>query len=161
MYKNTLIVGISDARVSNDPNDLLVTYSLGSCIGICMYDPLAHIGGLLHCQLPDSKLDAERARRKPYMFVDTGVQAIIDQMEQLGANRRKLQVKIAGAATMEIGLTTFDIGKRNFLAARKELWKNFLMIGASDVGGQCPRNMYFDIGDGTATVKSNEESKAI
>ena len=161
MLKNTHIVGISDAHISNDPSDLLVTYSLGSCIGICMYDPLARIGGLVHCQLPESKMDPGRATQHPYMFVDTGVQMMIDQMEQLGANRQKLRVKIAGAATMPLGLKSFDIGKRNLLAARKELWKHFLMINGSDVGGECPRNMYMDISNGEVSIKSAEETKTL
>ncbi len=50
-------IGISEMRVSNQPDDVLVTYSLGSCIGVTIYDPIVHVGGMIHCMLPNSKLD--------------------------------------------------------------------------------------------------------
>jgi len=161
MTKKTIIVEISDAKVTNNTDDLLVTYSLGSCIGVCFFDPTMNIGGMLHCQLPDSKLDSQRAMQRPYMFVDTGIKSILEQMENLGAKKNKLQAKIAGAAEMGIGLTGFDIGKRNFLAIRKQLWQNSIMITAKEVGGSEPRNMYFDIGSGAVTIKSKEVVKVL
>ena len=52
-----LIVGISDIKISNASDDVIITYALGSCIGISVYDPVAKVGGLLHYMLPDSTLD--------------------------------------------------------------------------------------------------------
>ena len=52
-----IIVGVSDMKVSNDANASLITYSLGSCIGVVIYDPAVKVGGLLHFMLPDSNLD--------------------------------------------------------------------------------------------------------
>ena len=161
MKKSTFIVGISDAWVSNNPNDLLVTYSLGSCIGLCLYDPNTCIGGMLHCQLPSSKLDAKRSKQNPYMFVDTGLKELINKMENIGANRKKMQVKVAGAAAMDVGPKGFDIGKRNFLAIRKHLWQNYMMIDSQDIGGSEPRNVYFNMADGSVTVKSKGKIKQL
>lgn len=59
------MIDISDAKVSDDPSDVLVTYSLGSCIGVCLYDPAIHVGGMLHYQLPTAKMDPERAQASP------------------------------------------------------------------------------------------------
>ena len=65
MLKTRVTVNISDAAVSQDMGDVLVTYSLGSCIGVCLYDPAIHAGGMLHYQLPESKMDPQRAAEKP------------------------------------------------------------------------------------------------
>ena len=61
MYKRRIVVDVSDAKISADPGDVLATYSLGSCIGLCLYEPKARVGGMLHFQLPDSKHDPQRA----------------------------------------------------------------------------------------------------
>ena len=148
-------VNISDAKVSNNPTDLLVTYSLGSCIGVCFYDPSSGIGGMLHYQLPTSSVDPERAKDSPFMFADTGVKMLVDKMLSMGANKKRTQVKVAGGAAMSHGPMGFDIGKRNYLSLRKVLWKNSMFIDGEDVGGSSPRTMYLTMADGTVTVRSN------
>ncbi len=156
-----VIVGISEAKVSNNLQDTLVTYSLGSCVGVCIYDEQNKVGGMLHYQLPDSSLDKEKAKNKPAMFADTGIEYLIGQMAQLGANIRQLKIKIAGGAMMKLGPRGFDIGKQNHLAARKLFWKKMLTIRAQDIGGGCARNMYLDICDGSVRVKQNGNEKVL
>jgi chemotaxis protein CheD len=155
MPKNRLIVNVSDGRVSNDPVDVLATYSLGSCIGVCLYDPVAHIGGMLHYQLPSSMMDAKRARENPMMFADTGMNILMREMLALGANKERMQVKIAGGAAMDSGPKGFDIGKRNYLAIKKILWQSSIFLDAEDVGGTSARNLYMNIADGAVTVRAN------
>ena len=161
MPERRIIIDISDAKVSNDPADVLVTYSLGSCIGVCLYDPAVSIGGMLHYQLPNSTMDAERAKEKPLMFADTGIEILIDKMSSMGAKRKRMQVKIAGGASMESGPDGFDIGKRNYLAIKKILWQNGMFIDAEDVGGTSPRNMYMNIANGAVTVKAKGCEKGL
>src|SRR5262245_51470130 len=67
--KKTLVVGVADMVVSNDAGSEIVTYSLGSCLGITVYDPAKKVGGLLHLMLPDSSIDSEKAVKAPFMFV--------------------------------------------------------------------------------------------
>jgi chemotaxis protein CheD len=153
MFKKRLIVDIADAKVSNDPTDVLVTYALGSCIGVCFYDPTAQIGGMLHYQLPDSKEDSQRADERPLMFADTGVKLVVDRMVSMGAKKKRMQVKIAGGAATEHAPQGFNIGKRNQLAIKKVLWQNGMLIDAADIGGSSPRNMYMNIADGSVTVR--------
>jgi chemotaxis protein CheD len=155
MSKRRIIVNVSDAKVSADPSDVLVTYSLGSCIGVCLYDPVTSIGGMLHYQLPDSKMDTERAQKKPFMFADTGMKIIIGRLIEMGAKKTRMQVKVAGGAAMDSGPKGFDIGKRNHLALRKIMWKNGMFIDSEDVGGFSPRNLYMNMVDGSITVRSN------
>ena len=154
MLKTRITVNMSDAKVSKNPADVLATYSLGSCIAACLYDPGTRIGGMIHYQLPDSKIDAQRAAEKPLMFADTGMQLLIDKMLKMGANKKRMQIKIAGGAAMNIGPKGFDVGKRNYLAIRKILWKQGMFIDAEDVGGTSPRNMYLNVETGAVTVRS-------
>jgi chemotaxis protein CheD len=155
MSKQRKIIHVSDAKVSKDSNDLLITYSLGSCIGVCLYDPAAHIGGMLHYQLPDSKLDPEKVKEKPFMFADSGMKILVDKLVSMGANKKRMTIKIAGGANMDTGPKGFDIGKRNHIAFRKIMWKNGMFIDSEDVGGNYPRNLYLDIADGSVIVKAN------
>ncbi len=161
MLKTKTIISVSDAKASNDPADLLATYSLGSCIGVCLYDSATHSGGLLHYQLPDSKIDPERAQEKPFMFADTGMKLLIDKLVSMGANKKRMQIKIAGGAEMNTGPKGFNIGKRNYLAIRKILWKNGMFIDAEDIGGFSPRNIYMNIADGSVTVRSDGIEKSL
>ena len=155
MLKTRIIIHVSDAKVSNDPADVLTTYSLGSCIAVCLHDPATHVGGMLHYQLPDSKMDPQRAKDKPYMFADTGMKIMIGKLLSLGVSKKRMQIKIAGGAEMETGPKGFDIGKRNYLAIRKIMWKNGMFIDAEDIGGSSPRNMYMNISNGAVMVRSN------
>jgi chemotaxis protein CheD len=155
MLKTKMIVHVSDAKVSNNPADTIVTYSLGSCIAVCLYDQATKIGGMLHYQLSDSKIDPQRAKEKPFMFADTGMQILVGKLVEMGANKKRIQIKISGGAEMDTGPKGFDIGKRNYLAIRKILWKNGMFIDAEDIGGHSPRNMYMDISNGAVMVKSN------
>ena len=159
MSKRRIIIHVSDAKVSNSQADILTTYSLGSCIGVCLYDASTHIAGMLHYQLPDSKMDIERAKHKPFMFADTGLKIVVEKMVDMGAKRKRMQVKIAGGASMDSGPKGFDIGKRNHLALRKIMWKNGMFIDAEDIGGATPRNMYMNVENGTVTVRSNGMEK--
>ena len=161
MVKTKIIVDVSDAKVSNDHGDLLTTYSLGSCIGVCLYDSPTHVGGLLHYQLPDSKIDPTRAQQKPLMFADTGMKLLLKKLLSMGANKKRMQVKIAGGAEMNTGPKGFNIGKRNYLAIRKILWKNGMFIDAEDIGGFSPRNVYMNIADGAVTIRSNGIEKSL
>ena len=83
-----LIVGISDLKVSNNPTDVLITYALGSCIGVAVFDPKARVGGLLHFMLPDSSLDANKAKTTPAMFADTGITLLFKSCYAIGAEKK-------------------------------------------------------------------------
>lgn len=155
MTKRRVVIDISDAEVSKDPSDVLVTYSLGSCIGVCLYDPAIHAGGMLHYQLPTSTMDLARARDNPFMFADTGMEWLLAALLSGGANKRRMHVRLAGGATMATGPQGFDIGKRNYLAVRKILWSHGMFIQGEDVGGSSARNLYMNMADGAVTVRSN------
>lgn len=150
-------VGMADLQVSADPAARLVTYALGSCLGIAVYDPVARVGGLLHVMLPLSEIDRERARDNPALFVDTGVPALFRACYGLGAVKSRVIVKVAGGASAAAAGAPdqFQIGKRNMLTLRKLLWKNGVLVRAQDVGGHgISRNMSLAVADGSVTLRS-------
>ena len=150
----TIVVRISDVRVSNDPEVILATHSLGSCIGVAAYDPVLRIGGMLHYQLPGSEIDTRRARHVPAMYADTGMTLLLNHMTALGAEKRRLKIKLAGGARMLTGADIFDIGRRNHTAIRKFLWQQGLLIEAEEIGGNAARHLYLRIADGAVQIKT-------
>lgn len=156
-----ITVNVSDAKVSANPDDTLVTYSLGSCIGVCLYDPVVRAGGMLHYQLPGASMDGNRAMQNPCMFADSGFEYLLKQMEALGAVKKRLKVGIAGAAQMLNDANIFDIGRRNHTAIRKVLWQHGLFIGGEQIGGKTPRTLYLKIADGSMTVKAENQLIAL
>lgn len=149
------VVGISEFAVSNDPAQQLITYSLGSCIGLALYDPFVGVAGLLHAMMPTSSMDAERAAREPGMFADTGTAALLTALFELGARRRSLIAKVAGAATHVDQHGLFRIGERNLAVVRRVLWKNDIMIAAQHTGGALSRTLILETATGRALVKSD------
>ncbi len=150
-------VGVSEYKVSNNPGEELITYALGSCLGVVLYDPVAMVGGLLHVMLPLSKADPSKARLKPAMYVDTGFSELLNTCYEYGATKKNLVVVVAGGASMKNGRSTdyFKIGQRNFTILRKLLWKNGFIIAAQDVGGVISRTMALRMSDGLITINKN------
>lgn len=152
------VIGVAEMRVSITCGERLVTYALGSCLGICVYDPLAGVGGLLHVMLPTSDIDPQKALRNPCMFVDTGVPELFRAAYRAGAQKERLIVKVVGGASTGEGNQpdAFQVGKRNVLALKKLLWKNGVILRAEDVGGQrLSRTVFLQVGSGEVVVKTN------
>ncbi len=147
--------------VSNNPNLVLTTYALGSCLGIGIYDPVMHIAGLLHVMLPDSRIDAGRATARPCMFVDSGVPLLIRSAHELGAARQRMQITVAGGAQIMDHTGVFNIGKRNLQALSELLAQNSLQIVASQVGGLVNRTMSMKIATGSVTLKVSGQPQEI
>ncbi|MBN1759974.1 MAG: chemotaxis protein CheD [Chitinispirillaceae bacterium] len=154
-------VGVSDMKISGQAGDIVVTHALGSCIGIAIHDPVAHVGGILHYMLPVSKVDPEKAKNNPMMFGDTGVPALFQEAYRLGAKKENLRVVMAGGAQVFGSGDFFDIGNRNIVIARKLFWKNGIMVAAEHTGGHIPRTMYLEVGSGTAWFTSHGERFAL
>jgi chemotaxis protein CheD len=151
---NRHTVGISDMRVVTSPDDVLVTYSLGSCVGIALHDSEAGVGGMIHCMLPLSKNAPERAKEEPWMFVDTGLSDLLRAMYEAGAASQRIVAKIAGGAALMNDNSTFRIGERNLVVARKVLWRNNILLKGEDVGAAIARTMYLYVKNGDTIVKT-------
>ncbi len=140
-------------KVSHDIDSVLITYSLGSCIGVSIYDPVAKVGGLLHYMLPDSNLDKGKAQKNPYMFADTGIPNLFKAAYKLGAVKQRMKVIVVGGAQVLDQKGFFNIGKRNHMALRKIFWKNKVMIDYEEVGGNVNRTIKLQVQDGVSWLK--------
>jgi chemotaxis protein CheD len=159
----SIVVGISDCQTSKDRNATLVTYALGSCVGVGVFDPASSVGGLLHVLLPESSLDTEKAAKNPCMFADTGVVELLNRCLALGAAKSRLRVWLAGGSAVMDTRGVFNIGKRNQLAVRKALWKAGLLTLSEDLGGQGSRTVRLEVGTGTFWIRAagaDQELKA-
>jgi chemotaxis protein CheD len=148
-----LVVGISDLKVSSNPADSMITYALGSCIAVVVYDPAAKVGGLLHFMLPDSTLDAGKAKDTPAMFADTGIPLLFKSCYKLGADKKRMIVKVAGGASILDESNFFRIGQKNIMAMRKIFWNNNVLIDAEDTGKNFNRTVRIDLGTGKVSIK--------
>jgi chemotaxis protein CheD len=139
---------------SNDPNAEIVTYSLGSCLGVTVYDPVKKTGGLLHLMLPDSRIDPAKAAATPHMFVDTGVPFLFKTVFNLGGERSRLIIRVAGGAQFLDDQQMFNIGGRNIQAFEEIIARNGLAIHTRDLGGYSSRTLRFDLGTGKISIHS-------
>jgi chemotaxis protein CheD len=152
---------MGDCAVGNVPGQVLVTFALGSCIGLAAYDPGVGVGGLLHYMLPDSTIDPARASANPCMFADTGIPLLLDRLYQRGASKRRLILHAVGAARMLDPQGVFEIGKRNHLAARKILWKLGVLLHGEAVGGEESRTLRLEIGTGRLWYQQGGSQKEL
>lgn len=155
-------VGLADRFVTSDVNTQIITYALGSCLGITVWDPERHVAGLLHLMLPESSVNPEKAANQPFMFVDTGVPRFFKDAYALGADKARLVVCVAGGAALGTpGEGSFQIGQRNIAALRKLFWKNGVLIRGQDTGGRTPRTMSINVGTGEVTLKTDSGTKIL
>ena len=150
--KKNIVVVMGDMLVSNDTGATLTTDSLGSCVGVTIYDPVAKVGGMLHAMLPDSAINADRAAARPYMFVDLGLPAMFHAVYALGGVKQRLDVKIAGGAEFLDVKKIFNIGSRNVEAVAAMLACNGVKLEASATGGYESRAMRLDLNTGEITL---------
>lgn len=148
-------VGIAEYKISKAPNRL-ITFGLGSCVGISIYDRFADIGGLAHIMLPDSTQfkNVEKAEK----FADLAIPMMVKELTAAGVQTRNLVAKIAGGASMfqfPDKNTYSDIGSRNILAVRASLKRMGIPILAEDTGGRSSRTMILDLADKSVIIIIN------
>jgi len=156
------VVGIGELVVSNAGDGLIAAHAIGSCIAVCVFDPVAAVAGMLHFLLPDSAVNPARARQQPGVFADTGIPLLFQTAYEHGLSKRRAIVKLVGGAEMaETISATFTTGRRNALAARNLLWRNGVFVAAEDVGGERARSLQLSIRDGRLRVYSGEACKEL
>lgn len=152
MNGNKITVGIADMKLAKG-SGILITYALGSCIGLCFHDPRIKLGALLHVMLP---LNMETGRKNPLKYAETGIRETLRQMEAQGASRSRITVKIAGGAKMfEVnGGNLGNIGQRNIESVHTILRKEGIRLLGEYVGGSVARTMLFDVDSGQSCIRS-------
>jgi len=148
---NRITVGIADMKMVQREGEL-ITYALGSCIGICLYDPGLKLAALIHIMLP---INMEAGRKNTMKYADTGIRETVKQMEAKGASKSRMVAKIAGGASMfavtgNSGLG--NIGQRNIESVRMNLRREGIKLLAEDVGGSAARTLSFDAATGQGCI---------
>lgn len=155
-----LVVGISDWKIGKN-DDMLITYALGSCVGICLYDKAVGVAGLSHILLPDSTtiIGGSETRMK---FADTAIVDMFNEMKKMGVMPGRVTAKIAGGAVMFAASSAqFNIGERNVAAVKKALADLRIPIVASDTGLNYGRTVTFFAANGDVEVSSMARGKKI
>lgn len=152
MENDRIMLGIGGMGVTNKAGGAIKTMALGSCVAVVLLDPTSKTVGMAHVALPDSTLNKEKGSNLPGYFADTGIDALLKEMQKLTLKRniREFYVKITGGANVLRGDNTFDIGKRNVLAIKRILWQKYgTGPVAEDVGGKISRTVtvYTDTGN--------------
>ena len=148
-----LTVGIADMKMLQWDGEL-ITYALGSCIGICLYDPAVKLAALIHIMLP---INMEAGRKNTMKYADTGIRETIKQLEAHGARKNRLVAKIAGGAKMfEVSGSSGlgNIGQRNIESVHMNLRREGIRIISENVGGTVARTLSFFPATGQGQIRA-------
>ncbi len=155
-YSNMITVRMADYKIARG-DQKLITRDLGSCIGVTVRDPRTGIGGLLHAMLPTTLIRKDIPIDQLPKYVDLGLDLMIREMEKMGANRRYMEAKMAGAAHIiqyQSVSPSRDISSRNIQVAVEYLEKHKIKILGMEVGDRYPRTVIFEPGSGMTVVKT-------
>ena len=147
-------VNFSEMKISRNPMETLVAFSIGAGIGMTAFDPVSGVGGLLNFILPDSTsatgIDPEKS---PLMFADTGVPFFLKAFFEQGVRPESMKVVIAGGAHIMDQTSTFNIGQKNVEALKICLAGYDLRPRHEDIGGTSSRTLSLEIGSGCNCIK--------
>lgn len=148
-------VGIGEMQVSRQPQAVLVTHALGSCLGVVFHDPAVPVTGLIHVMLPYRSVNEEKAARRPLLFMDAAIPLYLQAMKAEGAQPGRIQVYVAGGSNFsQTGKDIYAIGVRNFTSLCEQLRTLGLPLTRYDVGGRIARTMYADVSTGKVWIQS-------
>jgi chemotaxis protein CheD len=152
----TINISMGELMVSRDPSDILACIGLGSCIAVCIWDPVIRLGGVAHMLLPSSRHKNENLI-SPAKYIDTGVPHLINRMVKNGSTRNNMIVKITGGARM-LNIpgeqNVLDIGQKNIAEIKAAMSREKLNIAAADLGGQSGRTLQLFIDSGRILVRN-------
>ncbi|MDH5682277.1 MAG: chemotaxis protein CheD [Spirochaetota bacterium] len=153
---NKHVVQVGDMKIAK-ASDIIITHALGSCVGMSIYDPVEKLGGLLHFQLAELKV--ERTNNNPLIYADSAIPLFLREFERLGGSINRAVIKGAGGAVINSEKDYFSIGQKNILAAKKMLWKYDLLFESEDFGGNHYRTMEITLSDGRVTCRNHDHGQ--
>lgn len=154
-----MVVGISDLAVTNSPNVLLSTYALGSCVGVLAFSRRLKAAGLLHAMLPSERRRGQSAN--PLMFVDTGMAALLKELEQFGVSAGNAVIALIGGASVNGTNSFFRIGEDNVAGAKEFCRSRNIKIVHEDTGGKVNRTMHFRLEDFSLEIKKPNDLQTV
>lgn len=142
---SSVYISQGEIAVGRDP-EMVISTILGSCISICLWDPVAGVGGMNHLLLPDLVNGGSEASSGA-----VAMDRLINRMMPLGAERPRLHGKLFGGSSMLRGRT--DIGSRNAEFGRRYLRDERIPCDAENLGGERARCLRFWPATGVAQMK--------
>jgi chemotaxis protein CheD len=130
--------------------NLLIVTVLGSCVSVCLRDPVTRIGGMNHFMLPEHTGN-ETLVSEPARYGAHAMEILINNLLSIGARRERLEAKVFGAGRVLPGMS--DVGARNAVFALEYLERERIPVKARDVGGERARKVYFFVETGRVLVK--------
>jgi len=156
-----IVVRISDMAVSNSIGSSIVTYALGSCLCLVLYDKKLKLAAMLHSLLPEGKDKTSLPDFNPFKYVDTAVPLLFKECYKFGATKHSLKAYAFGCATIRDAANVMNIGDRNYTALQKILWKNNVFLEQEFVGGTTSRTVEIQIDDGLILLKQGNSAITI
>jgi len=152
--RRSIYIGLGEMSITKDPTIVLTCNGLGSCIALCIYDPVQKLGGMAHMLLPTCR-NTNDLCSSPSKYINTGAPLLINRMLKQGSLKQNLIVKIAGGARMLAipGNSQLDIGQKNIVEIKATMDRESIPICASDVGGGFGRTVQFFVDSGRVFVK--------
>jgi chemotaxis protein CheD len=142
---------------------VLVAYGVGSCVVVCMYDPVARVGGMLHALLP-AAANGNEGTGSLARFVDRGTPLLIETLLDRGAAHGRLFAYLCGGARMfaDPGLDDLaSIGARNVQAAEDALHRAGIGVVAQATGGHVGRTVKLCVASGQVSIRAVGQSEQI
>ena len=153
-------VNFSEMKISSNPVETLVAFSIGSGIGMTVHDPVGGVGGVLNFLLPDStRANGTNCANTPCMFADTGITSFLKVLFEQGAKAENLKVVIAGGAHIMDQTGDFNIGQKNLDALKNRLNDYDVKIHYEAIGGTKNRAISLEIGSGKSIIKTLGEGE--
>ncbi|MFK7930350.1 MAG: chemotaxis protein CheD [Myxococcota bacterium] len=149
--RQQLRVLVGDLKVAQGPDASIITFALGSCVGLFAWHPHTLQGGCLHYKLP---VHPEGDTSNPYKYGDLGIPTLIRALATDKRDARNLRLIACGGAAMGSGSDTRRVGKRNIAIMKKFLWKHGLVLLSEDLGGDIARTAELNLANGTVTVQA-------
>ena len=148
-------VGIGEFKHSKSVSDELKTYGLGSCVALIVHSKAQAAAGMIHVALPESEVNAVKAKSLPGYFADTGIPLVLDWVDRMSnGNRRLFTYRLYGGASILDSNGRFDIGRRNALAIKRLLWKYGCGVVREDLGGNASRTVSVQVDTGEVLVNT-------
>jgi chemotaxis protein CheD len=133
---------------SKEPH--LVTTILGSCVAVCLFDPVLRVGGINHYMLP---LWNGQGLASP-KYGNIAIEKLVDKMMSMGCNKNNIQAKVfGGGEVIETNITQFNIGARNIKLAHEVLDELKIPILGQSVGGKLGRKILYNTETGEVKQK--------
>ena len=160
LMRSEVVVGIADMKIAQGADQVLSTYALGSCVGVCIFDEVLKTGGLLHAMLPN----AGEEHDKPFRYVDTGLPAMIQALRVKGVAPARMKAKLVGGAKMfgyQVTMDGDDIGSRNVRQVQQLLRQYRIPIILQETGGEMSRTIRFSLETGLVTILNADKTQKV